>query len=177
MKLYTLILDRSGSMAAIWNDIINTVNQHMQTKAQGTLSSLLLFDTEGLDFLFKYAHAPSLLDTTNFKPRGGTPLRDAIMCAVETLSRDWGDYLRQDGVEVEFTIFTDGQENESRFWKSEDVARTLTHFQDCYGWKFSFIGAGSQTDIANYAREFGIKSENAIGYSSAEKLEEAFAAV
>lgn len=41
----------------------------------------------------------------------------------------------------------------------------------------SFIGAGATTDIANYAKQFGVKAENVVGYTSADKLEEAFAAV
>ncbi len=174
MRFYTLILDRSGSMSSIWNEITSAVNQHMETKARDAMTSLLLFDTEGLDYITKYA-TPAPLDQTTFKPRGGTPLRDAIMCGVETLSRDWGDCLRD--AEVEFTIFTDGQENSSRLWQSEDVARAINHFQDAYGWKFTFIGAGATSDIAKYAKQFGIKEENVVGYTKAEELAEAFATV
>lgn len=177
MKFYTLILDRSGSMSSIWNEITKTVNDHLERKANGALCSLLLFDTEGLDFLFKYDAKPTVLDKTTFQSRGGTPLRDAIMYGVETLSRDWGDTLRAEGIEIEFTIFTDGEENSSSFWKSEDVSRAITHFQEQYGWKFSFIGAGAQSDVAQYARQFGIKTENVVAYSSSEKLEAAFAQV
>jgi hypothetical protein len=177
MKLYTLILDRSGSMSTIWNEITKTVNEHLARKAENALCSLLLFDTEGLDYVCKYEPNPTALDHQNFRPRGFTPLRDAIMFGLETLSRDWGDTLRNDGVEVEFTIFTDGGENSSEFWSSADVARAITYFQDHYGWTFTFIGAGQQTDIANYARQFGLRSENVIGYTSADQLEQAFAAV
>jgi hypothetical protein len=144
----------------------------METKAAGALTSLLLFDTDGLDFLFKYTN-PTLLDKTTFQPRGGTPLRDAVMYAVETMSRDWNDTLRD--MEVEITVFTDGEENSSKFWSSQDVARTITHFQDAYGWKVSFIGAGEKTDVASYASQFGIKSENVISYSAPEQLAAAFA--
>lgn len=175
MKLYTLILDRSGSMASIWSEITKAVNDHLERKSQDALCTLQLFDTEGLDYLFKYDHRPTALNSLNFTPRGGTPLRDGIMNAIETLSRDWGDALRE--FEVEFTIFTDGEENSSHFWKSEDVARAITHFQEQYGWRFSFIGAGATSDIANYAKQFGIKSENVVAYSSADKLEAAFASV
>lgn len=177
MKLYTLILDRSGSMTSIWKEITAAVNNHLEAKTSNTLSSVLLFDDQGLDFLFKYAYAPDKLNTNNFQPRGGTPLRDAIMYGIETLSRDYGDYLRSEHVEVEFTIFTDGEENSSKFWKSEDVARAINHFQEEYGWKFSFIGAGAQTDIEKYAKQFGIKAENTVGYTKAEELETAFAKV
>lgn len=175
MKLYTLVLDRSGSMSSIWNEIIKAVNDHLERKSSDSLCTLQLFDSQGIDYLFKYDSCPMTLNRDNFSPRGGTPLRDAIMNAVETLSRDWGDTLRD--FEVEFTIFTDGEENSSIFWKSEDVARAITHFQEQYGWKFSFIGAGATSDIANYAKQFGIRSENVVGYSSAEKLEAAFAAI
>lgn len=174
MKLYTLILDRSGSMSSIWDEITDSVNAHLAEKCKDALCSLLLFDTQGLDFLFKYEVAPTPLNKTNFQPRGATPLRDGIMYGLETLSRDWSDVLRE--AEVEFTIFTDGEENSSKFWKSEDVARAINHFQDCYGWKFTFIGAGEQTDVANYAKQFGIKSENVVGYTSNEELKQAFVA-
>lgn len=177
MKLYTLVLDRSGSMSSIWKDITKAVNHHLETKSQDALCSLQLFDTQGLDWLFKYESSPRALNRDNFAPRGGTPLRDAIMYGIDTVSKDWGDFLRNEGVEVEFTIFTDGEENSSRFWQSEDVARAINHFQDEYGWKFSFIGAGKQSDVTRYAREFGIKAENTVGYTEAEQLEKAFAAV
>lgn len=175
MKLYTLILDRSGSMESIWNEITAGVNAHLERKAQNALCSLQMFDTEGLDYLFKYEPKPTQLDKANFAPRGGTPLRDAIMYAIETLSRDWGDKLLD--FEVEFTVFTDGQENSSRFWKSEDVARAINHFQDHYGWQFNFVGSGQQSDVANYAKQFGIKSENVVGYTDKEQLESVLAAV
>jgi hypothetical protein len=179
MKLYTMILDRSVSMSSIWDSITKAVNDHIESKGKeaGVFSSLLLFDTAGLDFLFKYSLTPERLNNENFKPRGATPLRDAIMYGIETLSRDWQDFLRSDGVEVEFTIFTDGAENSSKFWKSEDVARAITHFQEQYGWKFSFIGSGNHSDVANYAKQFGIKSENVVGYTSEKELTEAFAQV
>lgn len=171
-KLYTLILDRSGSMQSIWNEITSAVNGHMETKAQGALTSLLLFDTEGLDYLFKYM-PPSLLDKASFQPRGGTPLRDAIMYALETMSRDWGDKLTE--CEVEMTIFTDSQENSSIFWSSEDVARSLAHFQEHYGWKVSFIGCGDTEEVKRYAKTLGVNAENAVAYSKAEELAGAFA--
>lgn len=174
MKLYTLILDRSSSMSSIWNEIVGSVNQHLESKSRNALTSLELFDTEGLDFLFKYENNPTALSSSNFQPRGGTPLRDGIMYAIETLTRDWGDTLRE--TEVEFTIFTDGEENSSVHWTSEDVSRAINHFQEQYGWKFSFIGAGTQTDVANYAKQFGIKAENVVAYSSSEELTAAFKA-
>lgn len=177
MKLYTLILDRSGSMSSIWNDITSAVNHHLEGKASDCLSSLLLFDTGCFDYLFKYEAHPTPLDRNNFTPRGGTNLRDAIMCGIETLSRDWGDALRGEGIEVEFTIFTDGQENSSTMWRSEDVARAITHFEEQYGWKFSFIGAGNHTDVANYAKQFGIRTENVVAYESSTQLDSAFAQV
>lgn len=175
MKLYTLILDRSGSMSSIWDGITSVVNDHLERKAHGSLCSLQLFDTGCHDWLFKYSDKPTLLDKVNFTPRGGTPLRDAIMCGIETLTRDWGDSLRD--FEVEFTIFTDGAENESRFWKSEDVARAINHFQEQYGWRFSFIGAGNQSDVSRYAKQFGIKTENVVAYTAATQLDSAFAQV
>lgn len=175
MNFYTLILDRSGSMESIWDDITQAVNHHISEKSKSKLTSLLLFDTEGLDFLYKYENNPTLLDKENFKPRGWTPLRDAIIHGIKTLVEEWGDFLWQDFIKVEFTIFTDGEENSSRWWTAQDVARTIDHFQTAYDWKFNFIGAGQQSDVENYAAQFAIKKENCVGYTKKEELESAFA--
>ena len=177
MKFYNLILDRSGSMSTIWNEITSAVNKNLERKSADSLCSLQLFDTNCFEYLFKYESEPQYLNKNNFNPRGGTPLRDAIMTGVETLVKDFGDYLYQDGVEVEFVIFTDGQENESRLWTSKDVARAINHFESEYGWKFTFIGQGSASDVQNYAREYGIKSENTVSYTQAKELAKAFAQV
>lgn len=177
MKFYNLILDRSGSMDSIWNEIISAVNSNLERKSNDSLCSLLLFDTQGFDFLFKYEDSPKKIDKSNFQPRGGTPLRDAIMNGIQTLIDDSEGFVFQDFVEVEFVIFTDGEENSSRIWKSEDVARAINHFEEEYGWKFSFIGAGQQSDIVNYAKQFGFKANNCISYTKPEELEKAFAKV
>lgn len=177
MKFYTLILDRSGSMATIWEPITKAVNDHLKEKSKGALCSLEFFDTGGLEFLFKYQNNPGEVNTDNFKPRGCTPLRDAIMFGVETLIKDWGEFLFQEWIDVEFTIFTDGEENSSRFWKSEDVARTINHFQDSYGWKFSFIGQGEQSDVVNYAKQFGVRTENVISFKEKSDLTQIFSKV
>ncbi len=177
MKFYNLILDRSGSMSSIWNEITKAVNDNLERKAKNSLCSLLLFDTQGLNFISKYDTNPKYLNKNNFNPRGGTPLRDAIMYNVETFIKDWGDFLFQDFIEVEFVIFTDGEENSSHIWKSEDIARAINHFQKEYNWKFTFIGHGSNTDVMRYAAEYGIKNENTISYQSSKELDKVFANV
>jgi hypothetical protein len=177
MKFYTLVLDRSGSMNKIWDTITNVVNEHIEKKSKNALCSLLLFDDNGLDYVYKYENNSPLLDKNIHRPRGNTPLRDAIIYGVETLVKDFKDFLWQEFVEVEFTIFTDGEENCSKFWKSEDVARTIAHFEDSYNWKFSFIGNGSAGEVGKYAKEYGIKTENTINYQKEEDLVAAFAQV
>lgn len=177
MKFYTLVLDRSGSMSSIWNEITDTVNNHIKEKSRDALCSLMLFDDYGLDYLYKYTNNATQLNKENFQPRGNTPLRDAIMYGIERLTKDWRDFLYQDFVEVEFVVFTDGQENSSKFWKSEDVARALKHFQDSYGWKFNFIGQGNNTDVQKYAAEFGFRAENIVGYTKKEELKQVFSQV
>lgn len=175
MKLYTLILDRSGSMVNIWDEITNIVNQHIEKKSQDALTSLQLFDSCDFEWVYKYENNSPFLDKNKYLPRDSTPLRDAIMRGVETLSRDWGDLLSQ--FEVEFTIFTDGQENASTLWTTEDVNRTINHFQTQYGWKFNFIGAGTNTEVTKYAESIGIKKDNVIAYQKSEELAESFARI
>ena len=63
------------------------------------------------------------------------------------------------------------------FWQSEDVARAIQHFQDQYGWKFSFIGCGQTEEVIKYAKSFNINEKNIVSCKEKEDLVEAFSHV
>ena len=88
------------------------------------------------------------------KPRGGTPLHDAVCQAMEDLKQKitkTRKTSRPDTVTV--VIFTDGEENRSKKHNLADVQQTITEAQE-RGWNILFLGAG--IDAFATGRQFGL---------------------
>lgn len=148
MKDYThiaIILDRSGSMSSIANEIIGGFNAFMedQIKAPGTATlTLVQFDNE-IDRLetFKPLQEVKQLTSETYRPRGMTKLYDAIGLTVGTVQDEILKINEADRPEkVLVVILTDGLENSSQEYTVDKVKSLLDQKQKD-GWEFSFIGA------------------------------------
>jgi len=64
-------------------------------------------------------------------------------------------------------IITDGEENSSTEWGSQQVNNTIKHQQNKYSWEFQFIG--SNIDAIAASSWLGIKDGKALTYSSSSK--------
>lgn len=61
-----------------------------------------------------------------------------------------------------FVITTDGMENASRRYSSDEVKKMIERQKKKYGWEFLFIGAN--IDAVETAARFGIEKERAVNY-------------
>jgi hypothetical protein len=61
-----------------------------------------------------------------------------------------------------FVITTDGQENASRRYTSDQVKRMIGRQKEKYGWEFLFIGAN--IDAVETAARYGIDRDRAVNY-------------
>ena len=66
-----------------------------------------------------------------------------------------------------FIITTDGQENASHRFSSDEVKRMIEHQKVEYGWEFLFIGAN--IDALETAARFGIGRNRAVNYNADSK--------
>jgi len=164
----TVVLDRSGSMAAVADDTIGGFNQFLldQKRAPGTgVLTLVQFDNE-----YEFVHtAKPLADvpplsTATFVPRGSTALLDAIARAIgETHERIAKMHeVERPGVVI-VVILTDGQENSSRETTLETVFARITEQQEKRGWKFIFLGANQ--DAIKSAARIGIGAAHSLSYA------------
>ena len=164
----TVVLDRSGSMAAVADDTIGGFNQFLldQKRAPGDgVLTLVQFDNE-YEFVHTakpLADVPPLSPAT-FIPRGSTALLDAIARAIgETHERivkmPEGD---RPGTVI-FVILTDGHENSSREATLETVFARITEQQEKRGWKFIFLGANQ--DAIKSAARLGIGAGTSLSYA------------
>ena len=143
----SVVLDRSGSMASIADDVIGGFNGFLseQRAASGKATlSLVQFDSQDpYEKIYNFQLLPTVPELTRktFVPRGMTPLLDAVGMNIEeldaTLAR-LGDGERPAKILV--VVVTDGQENHSQRFRHQDIKRLIDARTEL-GWEFVFLAA------------------------------------
>ncbi len=161
------ILDRSGSMSGLERDTIGGFNAMIQKqrKQKGkVLVSTVLFDdeTKVLHDRVEIQKIP-LMGENDYMVRGCTALFDAIGGAIHHIGTIH-KYARPEDVpnHTMFIITTDGMENASRHYNSDQIRHMIERQKIRYGWEFLFLGANM--DAVETARKFGIEEERAVTY-------------
>jgi len=161
------ILDRSGSMAGLESDTIGGFNAMIEKQKKETgkcYVSTVLFDNESevLHDRVLLENIPAMTDR-DYTVRGCTALIDAIGGAIKHIG-NIHKYARPEDVPENtiFIITTDGMENASRFYSSDEVKKMIKRQKDKYGWEFLFIGAN--IDAVETAAHYGISQDRAVNY-------------
>ncbi len=161
------ILDRSGSMGGLESDTIGGFNSliEKQKKQDGECYvSTVLFDnvSEVIHDRVKLAEIKPMTDKEYFV-RGCTALIDAIGGAIHHIG-NIHKYARPEDVpeHTMFVITTDGHENASHKYSSDEVKKMVERQKKKYGWEFLFIGAN--IDSVETAKHFGIGADRAVNY-------------
>lgn len=160
----TIIMDRSGSMSPIKGDMEGGLSSFIeeQRSAEGRAKvTLIQFDD-------RYEEVFSGVDVNetpkiHLHPRGMTALNDALGKTISSL----GDRLRkmpenERPGNVLVVIVTDGMENASREYTSDQVRDMISHQEGKYSWEFVYLGANQ--DAVAVASDLGIKAKNAFNY-------------
>jgi len=166
----SILLDRSGSMEAIRDDVVGGYNAFLREQQQlpGEVTwSLTQFDLEDprevIHWFRPLAEVPQL-DHATFVPRAGTPFYDALGWNIRTLKgalNRMPNELRPGKVVV--AVFSDGHENSSRRFSPRRIARMVEERQG-EGWQFTFQGCdlvGIREAIA-----CGIPCESTLAYTA-----------
>lgn len=157
-----IILDKSGSMAAIRNEAISGLNETLSGIRAAQLSfidtqehyvSLAVFCSCGIEMIYDAIPIKEAVDlkTHQYTPCCCTPLYDAIGNSVNALKMKIAE--REEDASVLVTIITDGYENSSREWTAKTVSKLIEECKE-KGWLVSFIGAGE--DILKTAEKLSI---------------------
>ena len=163
------ILDRSGSMSGLESDTVGGFNSMIekQKKHDGECYvSTVLFDNESevLHDRVKLSDIPKMTDK-DYTVRGCTALIDAIGGAIHHIG-NIHKYARNEDVpeHTMVVITTDGQENASHRYTSEQVKNMIERQKEKYGWEFLFIGAN--IDAVETAARYGISRDRAVNYNA-----------
>lgn len=154
----SVVLDRSGSMASIADDIVGGFNEYLARQQQEpgeARVTLAQFDgqdpfevlVDGLDI-----RKVRPLTRDSYRPRGNTPLFDAVGRMIGRIDTDLS-HRRNHALPAEdqvVVVITDGLENASREHSRASIfAMVEQHRRD--GWVFVFLGA-DQDAFAEGAR-------------------------
>lgn len=174
--LVTFLLDKSGSMTHGLDDTIGAFNIYLDglrksDDIQFTLLQFDSFDIEKTAVNMTPRDVPNL-DRKTFIPRGGTPLIDAAYKTIRAVERQVEAATEKPKVVI--CIQTDGQENESREHKWEELSDLIKE-KTAAGWEFVFMGAS--IDAYEQGSRMGISRASTVSYDSRDRAatESAFA--
>ncbi|MBR6314503.1 MAG: VWA domain-containing protein [Clostridia bacterium] len=161
------ILDRSGSMSGLESDTIggfNAMIEKQKKEAGACFVSTVLFDNESTVLHDRLPlEEIRALTARDYQVGGCTALIDAIGGAIHHIG-NIHKYARKEDVPAHtmFVIMTDGLENASRRYSSDEVKRKIERQKEKYGWEFLFIGAN--IDAVETAKHYGIAPNRAVNY-------------
>jgi len=147
-----ILLDRSGSMEAIADGVIEGVNTFITEQAQRTgpcRLTLVQFDSvDPFEVVLdgKRIAKATPLTTATYQPRSTTPLYDAIGSLIEHCDARAAKRVAQGSPAEDhvIVIVTDGLENASSRWSQSKVNERIAERQG-QGWTFAFLGANQDS--------------------------------
>lgn len=161
-----LVLDETGSMYNIADDTRGAVNQYFEELAKETPNALVsLYEfsaVSGEDVVRPLCSGvevdvvPSLTEF-NYRPRGNTPLYDAIGYAITNLETVEADKFI-------LVIMTDGLENSSTEWTAKSIKDKIEKMQDQDNWTIVYLGANQ--DAWAVGASMGVSAGSTMSYAS-----------
>lgn len=167
-----LLVDRSGSMAAIRDAAESGVNEFITSQANAVGKRTIRIAQFDYDYSqgLRYdtvcpSTDPAAIEPFTLAPRGGTPLLDAMGRAIV----EFGDELaalpesQRPGVVV-LAVMTDGLENSSREYQWPQVKAMVQRQQETYGWQVVYLGANQ--DAFTVGEQLGVPRANTMTYAA-----------
>ena len=161
------IMDRSGSMSGLESDTIggfNAMIEEQQKEDGEAYVSTVLFSNES-KVIHDRIDIKEIAKLTNkdYRVGGCTALIDAIGDAIHHI-RNVHKYARPEDVpeHTVFAITTDGYENASHKYSSDEVKKMIQHQKEKHDWEFIFVGAN--IDAVETAKKYGIDEDHAVDY-------------
>ena len=157
-----IVLDRSGSMSGSQKVTMEALNTYLKEikKEKGINASMTLstFDSISIDIPISRVSIKTLksFPADILKPRGGTPLFDAIGLAIHDLE----NIIETSDDDKVLVIVTDGLENASKEYTFENISSKIKEKEEA-GWLIIYLGADHDTfkksNSLNFNRERSMK--------------------
>lgn len=159
------ILDKSGSMYPLVQDTIGGYNGFIEEQREGKGKkrvTLVLFDTSyNVVYARRKIRDVKPLKYPVYQAGGATALLDAIGATVTSLERGYSTDGEPD--ETVVLIITDGQENSSKEYNSDQIKEMVEKKRE-EGWTFFFLGAN--IDTFSVAADLGLDVNTTADYTA-----------
>lgn len=165
-----VVLDESGSMNTIKDRVIAGYNEYFnglrRDPSSDYLVTLVKFDAMPpepncrVQYNLKAIQEAPDLNSANYQPRGSTPLYDAIGETIRQIEKE----ASRTGYPVLLVINTDGQENASREFNQDSIAKLIKEKEATGKWTFVYLGADQNAWA--HAQKMGMSAGNTVSYSS-----------
>lgn len=162
-----IVLDASGSMSSIQDDIKGSFNEFLKKQREEpgkTVFDLYQFSDEAKRIV-RSADLAKFRDDlmAKYVCTGCTALNDAVCTAIDTIGREFSGMPEAERPEhVLCVIITDGMENASREFTTKDVRDRIKHQQDVYSWDFRFLAANQ--DAFEAGESIGLSEDDCMDF-------------
>ena len=162
MNVY-ILLDRSGSMASLWDEAIGSINGYVEGLKKTDRVHLAAFDSISHDIV----RDVKVKDWKNvspkeLQPRGGTPLYDScgkIMAQAEL----------DNSKKTILVVMTDGWENASKEHTQESIKAKVKAFEN-RKWEVIFLGANFDS-VETVSSSVGVMSTKTMNISAGNMMD------
>ena len=147
-----IILDASGSMGTIRNDMLGVVNsfvEGMKTNCAGKCTlSLTKFYGRHVEKVWTFMPLKDVpvLAKEQYIVSGGTPLLDAIGRSIFETKTFISSLFEEDRpARILKIVITDGEENASTQYSALYIKQLISECKETGNWEFQFLGSGSDS--------------------------------
>lgn len=156
-----MVVDMSGSMSNLAADVRGGFNEYVETLKADTGAEFRLtvtvFDTEFIPLAVDAGLADvPVLDRHNYQPRGMTALNDAIGKTLAEFDAKHGKVRKHERALM--VIQTDGQENSSREFTTDQVKALIAEKDKSDRWGFVFLGSGPSAWTSGHSYGLGAQT-------------------
>ncbi|CAM3164848.1 vWA domain-containing protein [Streptobacillus felis] len=158
------ILDESGSMKGLENDVIkgyNTLlNKQKKEKGSAYISTVTFSTYSNVIHNRVDIKNVKAMEMEEYNPGGLTALLDAIGNSIKYISK------KQKESKVDKTLFvimTDGEENASKKYNYNDIKKMISYYKEKYSWDFMFLGAN--IDAIKEGEKISIEDGMAVNFN------------
>lgn len=159
------LLDESGSMYIMGSEPVQSVNTFIRNQKKSdkeSLFTLVSFNTE-YKYLIKNKKISEVkyISEHSYSPNGSTALNDVICSVIDNKLKS----ARPDNIIL--LIVSDGQENASRYFSSEDAKNRINNVETNHNWKIIFIG--SDINVITEGIKLNIPEQQCYQFDQREK--------
>lgn len=167
MKNYedlTIVLDRSGSMSSIANDMVKGFQHFVEKeKESGDVTKVTLYTFNNTSRCEYTSRDINEIFTLDLRPLGSTALMDALGRAINETGARLSAIPENDRPEkVVVMVITDGEENASREYTLLKIKEMVEHQKTKYNWQFVFSGAN--IDSFSVGGNYGVARCSTMNY-------------